>query len=246
MRIFSKYTFIVSTVIGFFFWVFSLNAELPAFEYRSPHKEESKEQNTLPVIPEDTSKKIKLPYDFKDNSWDPFDTEHKNGLYLSDPKNITNTFEYDPATGNYNYYQKIGDLNYRDPVYMTFEEYLRYDMEKRLRDNWKQRKEADNFNKTKALVPKIYVGGETFDRIFGGNTIDIRPQGTAELIFAIQSNKLENPAIPERQRRQTAFDFNQKIQLNVVGNIGEKLKISTNYNTEATFDFENQMKLEYT
>ncbi len=246
MRLFSKYTFIVATIIGFFFWVFSLNAELPAFEYHSPYKEEIREEKALPVTPEDTSKKIQLPYNFKDNSWDPFDTEPKSGLYLSDPKNITSTFEYDPASGNYNYYQKIGDLNYRNPVYMTFEEYLRYDMEKRLRDNWKQRKEADNFNKTKALVPKIYVGGEAFDRIFGGNTIDIRPQGTAELIFAIQSNKLENPAIPERQRRQTVFDFNQKIQLNVVGNIGEKLKISTNYNTEATFDFENQMKLEYT
>jgi cell surface protein SprA len=245
VRIFPKYTFIVGTVITFFFWVFSLNAELPAFEYRSPFIEE-KTAEIIPPLQEDTSKKVQLPYNFNDNSWDPFDTEHKSGLYLSDPKNITNTFEYDPATGSYNYSQKIGDINYRNPVYMTFEEYLRYDMEKRLKDNWKQRKEADNFNKAQAIIPKIYVGGEAFDRIFGGNTIDIRPQGTAELIFAIQSNKLENPAIPERQRRQTAFDFNQKIQLNVVGNIGEKLKISTNYNTEATFDFENQMKLEYT
>jgi cell surface protein SprA len=31
-----------------------------------------------------------------------------------------------------------------------------------------------------------------------------------------------------------------------VGNIGDKLKINTSYNTEATFDFENQVKLNYT
>ena len=46
-------------------------------------------------------------------------------------------------------------------------------------------------------------------------------------------------------QRNTNFDFDQKIQLNVTGVIGEKLKISTNYNTEASFDFENQIKLGY-
>src|SRR5690606_17451664 len=48
------------------------------------------------------------------------------------------------------------------------------------------------------------------------------------------------------QRVQGNFDFDQRIQMNLIGNIGEKLKITTNYNTEAQFDFENQLKLEYT
>ena len=34
--------------------------------------------------------------------------------------------------------------------------------------------------------------------------------------------------------------------MNVIANIGDKMKLSTNYNTEATFDFENRMKIEYT
>ncbi|HRH38151.1 MAG TPA: cell surface protein SprA, partial [Flavobacteriales bacterium] len=42
------------------------------------------------------------------------------------------------------------------------------------------------------------------------------------------------------------FNFDQRIQLNLVGSIGDKLKINTNYNTQATFDFENQVKLDYT
>jgi cell surface protein SprA len=33
----------------------------------------------------------------------------------------------------------------------------------------------------------------------------------------------------------------QEIQMNVVGQIGDKLKIATNYNTEASFEFENKM-----
>ena len=39
------------------------------------------------------------------------------------------------------------------------------------------------------MVPKLTVGGELFDRIFGGNTVDIRPTGTAELIFGLNRNK---------------------------------------------------------
>lgn len=33
--------------------------------------------------------------------------------------------------------------------------------------------------------------------------------------------------------------------MNVTGTVGEKLKMDVNYNTEATFDFENQMRIEY-
>ena len=59
-------------------------------------------------------------------------------------------------------------------------------------------------------------------------------------------NSNENPLFNEHQRVQTNFDFNQRIQMDLIGNIGTKLKINMNYNTEAQFDFENQMKLEYT
>ncbi|MBL0340347.1 MAG: cell surface protein SprA [Bacteroidetes bacterium] len=76
--------------------------------------------------------------------------------------------------------------------------------------------------------------------------MDIRPQGSAELTFGVNIYRNDNPSIPEKQRRNASFDFKEKIQMNVVGNIGEKMKLTTNYNTEASFDFENKMKLEYT
>ena len=48
-----------------------------------------------------------------------------------------------------------------------------------------------------------------------------------------------------RQRRQTNFDFDEKIQMNVIAKIGDKIEFKVNYNTEATFDFENKLKLKY-
>ncbi len=194
----------------------------------------------------DTTKKEKPRFQGTDNNYDPTDIDPHQTLQLEDPSNLKTDIQYDYKTGNYEFSQKMGSLDYRHPSYMTFKEYMDYDMSKQIDNYWKQRHEAEKVNKSKGLIPKIMINNEMFDRIFGGNTVDIRPQGAAELIFGVNTSRTENPAIAENQRKLSTFDFNQKIQINLLGKIGDKLKVTTNYNTEAAFDFENQMKLEYT
>lgn len=193
----------------------------------------------------DSTEDDSLIYPFKDESNEGYDKE-RSPLYLKDPANVEKKFEYDPTTGEYKYFQKMGDRDFRNPNSMTLDEYLDYDMEKSNKDFWRQKSSAETLNESEGFRPQINVKGELFDRIFGGNVIDIRPQGSAELSFGINVSRRDNPILPERQRRTSTFDFQQRIQLNVIGNIGEKLKLQTSYNTEATFDFENQTKLEYT
>ena len=81
---------------------------------------------------------------------------------------------------------------------------------------------------------------------FGGSNVDIRPQGNIDLTFGGSFQNVGNPILTEDQRRQGGFDFNMDINANMLGQIGEKMKLTFNYNTSATFDFENQVKLEYT
>jgi cell surface protein SprA len=76
--------------------------------------------------------------------------------------------------------------------------------------------------------------------------VNIQPQGYVEVSFGYQMNATENPSIPERLRKVPTFDFDQKIQMNVMGQIGTKMNMRVNYNTEASFDYENKMNLEYT
>ncbi len=169
------------------------------------------------------------------------------GINLQDPENIDTDVIYDPETGQYIIQSSVGgSFDYRPPMSMSLEEYLNYDMEKALNNYWLDRVEEESESAQKGLIPAIKVKGEAFDRIFGGNTIDIRPRGSAEVIFGVNISKTDNPRIPINQRRITMFNFDQRIQMNLVGNIGDKLKITTNYNTQATFDFENQVKLDYT
>jgi len=196
-----------------------------------------------PVVTKDD-----LPYKFNDNNGGQPNFDDKSGLYLGNPSNIKTETNYNPQTGNYDITQKIGDMNYRPETYVEFKDYQDQMFKDAVKSHWRSKIKAEDLqNQTKkGTLPKLTVNSEIFDRIFGGNQVDIKPTGTAELIFALNRNKTLNPAIPQRQQKVTNFDFNMRIQLNLIGKIGDKLKITTSYNTEASFDWENQMKLEYT
>ena len=190
---------------------------------------------------------VELNYPFEDESSYPvdnFDSEI-SGLYLGLPSNITSQVDFDPITGEYIFSQKIGDMSYRLPSSMTIEEYQEYEFNNSINNYWRERARGETFANQRSLIPKLHVGGEVFDKIFGSNVINIQPQGAAELIFGINIQNTQNPALPEKLRRTTTFDFQEKIQMNVTGQIGDKMRIQTNYNTESTFDFENKMNLRY-
>ncbi len=167
-------------------------------------------------------------------------------LFLSNPSNIESTIVYDPVTNTYVFSEKVGRFDYRPSRVMSFDEYRNFEMNQSKSQYWKQRRSGDNLETQSSLIPTINVGGEAFDRVFGNNTINIIPQGYAELIFGFNMSKIDNPTLTERLRKTPSFTFEEKIQMNVTGTIGDKMKLGVNYNTEATFDFENKTKLEYT
>jgi cell surface protein SprA len=201
-----------------------------------------------PVISQDTLQPVPpvtLPFPFDDADEYDLDGTPSGGFYFSDPPNVITEVNYDPATGNYIKTRRVGDRIIGRPVYISFEDYLKYDLDRALQQYWREKATPQGFQRRDGVIPEIYVGGELFDRIFGGSTIDIRPTGSAELIFGVMSNYRDDPSLDEKRRRTTNFDFQQKIQLSVQAKIGEKIEIQSNYNTEATFDFENRMKVEY-
>ncbi|MFC2100945.1 cell surface protein SprA [Bacteroidota bacterium] len=199
-------------------------------------------------LPEDTSKTdtIDLIYPFEDDYGQPFNGfEEESGLYLNEPSNIKSEIIYDPESNEYVFTKKIGDQEYRTPNTLSFNEFMEYDLDLSVKNYWKERSKASSLNARGGLIPNIYIGSKIFESVFGSNTIDIRPQGSAEIIFGVISNKRDDPSLDVKQRRTTNFDFQEKIQMNVIAKIGDKIEFKTNYNTEATFDFENKLKLKY-
>lgn len=204
------------------------------------------EEDPVELLP-DSGDNVPLPYPFHDRIADQYSTPGDGSpMFMKDPSNVSSDIEYDTEENRYNINEKMGELFYRNPSYLSFEEFVDQQFKNTTTEYWRQRASEDDKLNKKAFAPKITVNSQIFDRIFGGNSIDIRPQGSAELFFALNVARNENPALPERQRKVTTFDFREQIQMNVIANIGEKMKLTTNYNTQATFDFENQMKIEYT
>ncbi len=202
---------------------------------------------TFPGLSNDSLTKgdtIKLRYPFDEESILP-GSSTSNNLYLKNPSNMQTTVEYDPVTHQYVRVYKIGGITYRIPETMTFEEFQEEDNKQMLQKYWKERAEAASMDNKTGVIPKLHIGGKVFETIFGNNTVDIRPQGSAEITFGLISNRRDDPMLNTTLRRQTNFDFNEKIQMNVIAKIGDKIEFKTSYNTEATFDFENKLKLKY-
>jgi cell surface protein SprA len=168
------------------------------------------------------------------------------GIQLKNPSNLNSTVTYDPKTKQYNFENKIGNVDYRRSNSMSMKEYQKYEMRKSIRDYWKAQANGGQSADDKGFKPSFSFGGEAFDKIFGSSTISIIPQGQAELIFGVNVATIRNPAIPKSLQTTPSFNFEEKIQLNVTGTIGDRLKMAINYNTDATFEFENKTKIEYT
>src|SRR5690606_21046130 len=170
----------------------------------------------------------------------------RNPFDLGKPSNIRDSIVFDPETRQYYIIEKIGSFYYRKPTYLTFEEFLQF--QSRKQENEYFRKRADVFSDLNRglLRPELKVRESMFDRIFGNGAVEIRPMGDVNIMAGYQGQNIRNPALPERARRNGGFDFDMNANLSVIGNIGDKLKLPINYNTQSTFDFENQLRLEYT
>ncbi len=198
---------------------------------------------TLVALPPDTSQ-LRYPFSPENNYPFPY-SNLQSPLYGHQPSNIKNSVEYDPVTKQYYFTQKVGDFEIRPPYTMSKKEYEKYSSQKSMENYWEQKAKSNNPESQANFIPEINIGGEGFDRVFGSNAINITPSGSAELIFGFNLSKTENPTLTEKLRRTPSFDFKENILMNVTGSIGDKMKLDVNYNTEATFDFENKTKLEY-
>ena len=173
-------------------------------------------------------------------------------ISLPDPESIVSKYEYDPILNRYFYKESLGEVNLGLPLVLTPQEYEDMVMAEEMRNYFKLKNDALSGRKEgsediqKDLLPDFYVNSNFFETIFGGSEINIVPQGSVELDLGLLYTKQDNPAFSPRNRRNFSFDFDQRISLSLLGQVGERLQITANYDTESTFDFQNQLKLEYT
>lgn len=173
-------------------------------------------------------------------------------LKMENPDSIVSKYTYDPNLDRYIYTVSVGDFDINYPVILTPDQYMELVRREGMKSYFKEKIDAFSGKKEgseearKNLLPNFYVNNSFFESVFGGNTIEVIPQGSVAMDLGVIWQKNDNPSLSPRNRTNLSFDFDQRISLSMLGKIGERLQVTANYDTEATFDFQNLVKLDYT
>ncbi len=222
-----------------------------------------------PTLKNDTS--ITKPADsllfpLQDRRGDWFTWRNKNSFDVKDSSLITQKIEYDPKTGRYIISEKIGDNIYREPTYLTFEEF--YALQNHLNETeyFQQRADALMLLNKKLKRPKHLVYTSLFDRIFGAG--DSTVSGVANKVNGIggKLKGLKDSAasnITKQLQQALKVDIRPQGTIDVtMGYQGQKtlnptlpesarksggfdFKMNTNFNANATIGNKLKLPLSY-
>jgi len=171
-----------------------------------------------------------------------------NAADLHRPDNIKQEVVYNDTLGRYVFGNRMGGTYVQAPLMMTYEEYMKWS-EKQLMDRLFREKNSSIFEakgKDKFDFTDMHFDLGPAEKIFGPGGVRVTTQGTAELKFGATMKNIQNPSLPIKRRKTTNIDFDEKINFNMTGKVGDKVNMGLNYNTDATFDYDAQnMKLKY-
>ena len=167
---------------------------------------------------------------------------------LKRPENLEQKIEYNDSIDRYVIGYRMGGTYIDAPMMLTLDEYLDY-IGKQQRAQYYRSKNSEIFEKKgkeKFDFTDMHFDLGPAEKIFGPGGVRIKTQGTAELRFGATIKRIDNPSLPIRNRKTTAIDVDEKINVNVTGKVGDKVNMGLSYNTDATFNFDQQnIKLKY-
>ena len=188
-----------------------------------------------------------LHYPIYDRYGDFLSAGGRRTFDFATPAGVTDSVVYDAINRRYIVYEKMGNRYLRIPSIYSFDDYWAMRNRQAEIKYFQQRANTTSLlNRSRFTRPKLSLTDNLFNRLFGNGKIEIAPQGNIDIMAGYQGQRIDNPTLPERARKNGGLDLNMNAQVNVNANIGDKLKFPINYNTLANFDLENQLKLDYT
>jgi hypothetical protein len=176
-------------------------------------------------------------------------------MYLPDPYNMRTLQSLDSNRFVYHIRKVFGTTDARISLDLTLDEYQKLRLKQLIRKNWedaahgyqlgtdKKKGLGDLFGSVTNI--EIPVPKNPLFSIFGPNKIVLSINGAVDIHGAFRNTSsdlfVNNPLGQSRSEP----DFSQEVQVNVKGVIGDKLNISADWNTQRTFEYENQLKVAY-
>jgi cell surface protein SprA len=153
--------------------------------------------------------------------------------------------------GGYLVERRIGGVRSGVPSAMSFRVYSDLSKEYAVSENWSDliRESLQREERQRGLLDfslTIPGGRESaFTTIFGTPEVNLRVNGVASMNVGASIQRSEDPSLPPDQQTRVDPTFDQSLQLNIQGNIGDKLTIQTDWDTERTFDYQNRLSILY-
>ena len=153
-------------------------------------------------------------------------TVYLGNFKLKTPSLFKSKYTYDPTSNKYFYNTKDGEIDIGIPLVLSAEEYRKRIREENIKIYFSEKidllkdEDADEDSKLKNLLPDLYVNSNFFQSIFGGDKIELVPQGSISMDIGARYQKSDNPSIPSRNQSSIGLDFNQNINLSMNGKIG--------------------------
>ena len=196
---------------------------------------------------------IDLHYNVKPTLPRTYDDVQGLGEYAADlktPSNITSFVEFDPETGLYVVHTRLGDYDIVTPYIMSPDEFSNADFRRSMMEYYRQKnaESAQDTEKDPFNFLDMQFGMGPLETVFGPGGVQLKTTGSIIIKMGVHSSFSDRPATMSSvaNRRQTYFDFDQKIQANINATVGDKMRFNMSYNTGATFDFDNKnLKLAY-
>ncbi len=151
--------------------------------------------------------------------------------------------------------ESIAGKKYKDYLKIPLEDYIAAKLEEVTEKSWETVGSKYEVKTEKKDLSQLITDITNIDiplpstslfSIFGPPKINIKINGAVDIHGAWRSETTEGITLSALGNTRNEPDFKQQVQINVNGTVGDKLTIAADWNTERTFQYENQLKIKYT
>jgi cell surface protein SprA len=166
---------------------------------------------------------------------------------------LKRTVEMDSTGQNINFTETIGEVHYRVPRYVTLYDYVESRRRNYMREKFVQTTVArlgDSYSQNggggaiRIDIP-VEIKSKAFQKIFGGGTVGLDVSGDISIKGGFRNEKRSQVKTALNRGSDNSFKMEQTQRFKVSGHVGEKVTIGVDQDSERTFDFENNINLEY-
>ncbi len=190
------------------------------------------------------------------NSTASLSSEKVYSLFLQTPSVIQKVVKLD-STGKFVIVREmLDDVDIRNPLKISFDEYVQFRLNEGYYNSLKDlvaaqtstQKKGDGLSQLLGSFTNIDIpipANPVFS-IFGPPRINLQISGAVDIRAGFRNTKTDQSTISRLGSERNEPDFSQDVQINVSGTVGDKLNILADWNTQRTFEYENQLKIKYT